>query len=1147
MKLIASSELMDNYKQMKLAEPEKVMQNFSDDTGRRILSIGTDGTLYLTSEQQGSAAGWQKTDFGKSMRESCPGKSVEVKSFDARIHNGKYTVAAVVRIDGKENLLVSSSKKVDEPCWKNITFDLRETPPEEICAVYLPLYETEQVLICDVMSKSRPGFQERYMVDCDKKHATRSWNKKPLPADFGTTKRAVIGRRASDKVDGIYTLGILGGESQLLYTPLYNRYDPDAAPAAVRFQTHGMIDEIALLSGKQKSVTHLFACGDGKLWCFPADKQKDLGEPVLLCQSAKLTEVRNLYAYEAGERICVSGNNENGHLFFCSCKKENWEQPEAWSSVLTLDKGIAYADCFWNQKAKSNSYIAVKKDGNTILLGQQSSHTSLWSVSQIALPSPEGAAVKFPSYTTRLTVADDNGKALAAQEVSIQASEPCGVYINGLYYFMGKEPITAETGADGTILIIQTAQTLSAVRFVVSVFDHDLEIDPGKKAADQLLTLNSAEDLRAAKVNGSPLVEGDITDRQLDAAGAAIAMLRKSMDDLPANGRRLLSDVVPLSASGVLLTVSNGRIQSAEMNSNSKIMLTYAEPAALGGYRVMDELADIFQIIADWGEELFEVAITCAKGFWEFVVTIGEEVYSFFLDCAEKVLACAEKIFSMIKVGVEKLIRYLSYLFDWDDIQKVQNVLKQTFNQGLDRMIAEAEECKDKVHELIDTLTARIDQWAGIEHIDVTGELYQKYGKAVEVNAADAILLDHFKENAPFTEVTNKNAQLTGTVKARLKVSLEEVIELALMEGDVLLGCVDRIREELLDSEKLEEMELLTICKKLAAILADTALYSFENVIRALLDSFRILFAGIKELMNYEIHIPVVSDILNDVFGIAGFSLLDLFCLIPAVIAAPVMKLTTGRFLLNDDVCAILEDFGKKETAGVRTASLNIAEKLPTTASCRDAYAAMHIIGGICNLCETVLYPFAALENADGNEAAMTGASSMVSIAEIIFAAGDGICYFTAFCIYQPCTLNKNSGIRIAGILAGCVKYGGLALKLLYKLNRMLKKEYIGEKGLTGGQYMQAAGACLCILQEIWYMVEVSGEDKFCEDEKKLLYLDNGSLLADNLRVVLDNIISNMKNGKVKLIMLGVRSFFSVAYSSIQIAEGSISVSMETK
>lgn len=59
MKLIASSELMDNYKQMKLAEPEKVMQNFSDDTGRRILSIGTDGTLYLTSEQQGSAAGWQ--------------------------------------------------------------------------------------------------------------------------------------------------------------------------------------------------------------------------------------------------------------------------------------------------------------------------------------------------------------------------------------------------------------------------------------------------------------------------------------------------------------------------------------------------------------------------------------------------------------------------------------------------------------------------------------------------------------------------------------------------------------------------------------------------------------------------------------------------------------------------------------------------------------------------------------------------------------------------------------------------------------------------------------------------------------------------------------------------------------------------------
>ena len=108
----------------------------------------------------------------------------------------------------------------------------------------------------------------------------------------------------------------------MLYTPLYNRYDPDAAPAAVRFQTHGMIDEIALLSGKQKSVTHLFACGDGKLWCFPADKQKDLGEPVLLCQSAKLTEVRNLYAYEAGNGSAYPVTMKTGTCFSAPARKK---------------------------------------------------------------------------------------------------------------------------------------------------------------------------------------------------------------------------------------------------------------------------------------------------------------------------------------------------------------------------------------------------------------------------------------------------------------------------------------------------------------------------------------------------------------------------------------------------------------------------------------------------------------------------------------------------------------------------------------------------------------------------------------------------------------------------------------------------------
>ena len=47
----------------------------------------------------------------------------------------------------------------------------------------------------------------------------------------------------------------------MLYTPLYNRYDPDAAPAAVRFQTHGMIDEIALCRGNRKVLHTFFPVG----------------------------------------------------------------------------------------------------------------------------------------------------------------------------------------------------------------------------------------------------------------------------------------------------------------------------------------------------------------------------------------------------------------------------------------------------------------------------------------------------------------------------------------------------------------------------------------------------------------------------------------------------------------------------------------------------------------------------------------------------------------------------------------------------------------------------------------------------------------------------------------------------------------------
>ena len=79
------------------------------------------------------------------------------------------------------------------------------------------------------------GNVARYWID---PNATPHWNAHPLAFNISAAAadKSVLGRKARDQVDGVYTLGALGGQVHFVYTPLVQPIRPQGGtePVAVR-------------------------------------------------------------------------------------------------------------------------------------------------------------------------------------------------------------------------------------------------------------------------------------------------------------------------------------------------------------------------------------------------------------------------------------------------------------------------------------------------------------------------------------------------------------------------------------------------------------------------------------------------------------------------------------------------------------------------------------------------------------------------------------------------------------------------------------------------------------------------------------------------------------------------------------------------
>ena len=1176
-----SSELIDNYKMLQIASAANKMVALCDER-HHLFSISEDYKFYVMSETHGDVTAYCEYDLSQPLMEMYRGQQVAVKNFEVMKMEEGYFIALVLTIDKEDYLFVSCEKEITQPVWKCITYDNAQITKKEIQNLYCEVFEEQKVLICDLVN-SDDCIARYYINFKETVQQGKKWMSHPLPADFEMTHNACIGKKLNDFIPGIYTLGKIVNKQQLIYTPVYNVFDPTLIPNPIRLSLSDEVDVITCsvtsIGEKKQNATHLWACGKGSLYLYPADKQKDGVQPIKVAMSNKFIGVKALYAYELEDKVYIYGYNQNHEVFYCFANKAQIEDPKGWSMPLTFMKDVSYFYPYIYEKLQTESFLAYGDD-HALIIGDKDKTTSIWSNKQVDLPKQEGKAQKFTSFTTKITIYDENKQLIKNTPVYVQAERGCGVYINQKYYAFEDTPIEIVTSEQGTIKIIEKDKALQATNFKVSINEGtETVITPSDKALSGLLDLNTSQKLKAAEIQDEKgnrkLVSSDISDEELEAVAAGINQLVIATPTIYENTYLKSKVSNPtnlkfLGPTGVIFSIRNHKLSSTEgieafkqaekfqllsaiCEGENKIYTVNRNLNLKGdfGGRVAYSLSDVLNFIKHIGEEICDFFIGIIEDVCQFVVKIGEAIYSFVLDCAEKMLACVETLFSIIKVAIEDVIAFLKYLFNWEDIVRTKNVLKKLFNLGVVQMEKDIQETQGEIDKVFDQVVQEINEWAGLEPIpemdsQSVNTLINDNESSDTTDVVSSFLLDHLTENG--AEARAVSQTLTISTHTQLMTDLmetksyEEIFkDLADEEIDVLNQVIKQFKDVVFTSD-LVNKDFTTIVKEVVGILAAAIVEGTKGVIDAVLELVPAFLETIKEAFNYEIYIPVLSDILEDYLGIQPFSMLDIISLVASVIVTPATKLILKKELITD---AMYEKIMHAECLGDIIGGQNmkalsqdegILQAVPKGSGIAELCIVSHMVSGFAKLMDVLIHPI------------KLGDSDDTSI-KIISAVMSGMSAGTAFVGYELYSSYK-SPIYIT-TLKTIFKYIPLTcvgVNAVWPFIGKGKLSFLSSKGFgICANVIYAIGNAMDIVLNSLLIADVvkqyKAQKKDKQDYETALVECSANLVA-NLVCILDVITAYDKEQYSRITFEVIREVLALGYSGAQTGESILIASL---
>jgi hypothetical protein len=879
-KLNYSSELMNNFLHADTISPQQKFEALQTSNGHSLLfAIGTDGVFNLVTEASGvSATGWSKTDLSSAQikKDFKNQENVTCRTFEAgqSVQDGSLGLAMVVATSKSDHLYLCLENSNSDiawtagPKWIAYPYDCPNKRIQELKIVnvfFCEVSQGQQYIVVDILRDpaDKANNITRFYIDptSSKGHF---WQRYDLPVDVEADRYSnSVGRLQNGFIDGIYTAGHSVKSGQIVFCPTVNIYG-DGPPTPVRLNLPGGAIPSAMASVRNEDMSsNLYVTSGSSLYYFASSNQNDSAMGIRLIENSLFTGITRLFAYRTATLVYIWGLNQANQVFYITCPNEQVGSGNAWSHPIPVVSDVNLFSPYINIVNGGNSFFAV--GDNTLYKMMQSPQTGIWATQTITLPATTAKPQSFSSYTTRLELKNEHNITLPSTEVLLSAATRSSFFINNLYQVLDATPIPVKTDATGSITIIESVDSLSGTQLTVSHSGTEVVvINPMEKPFKKLAALNSVEKLKNAMItssNGStkPLVMSGVSDSDLQA--------------------------VAHSNQGLVMAYS----QFSAPQQKPLLFTAAANGYVLEGFpdAIWAKAGDIFGWLESGVTSVITVIQDELSGIWNFVATIAGQAYRCVLDSIETVVNAVKWVYNAIKTAIEDLIKYLEFLFEWNDILTTHNVIKNVFTQYVQHSVDTLKTCKKDIPAMFSQLQKDINKWADIPGFNQTPNGTTSSGKSPEgINSAPANLgVHHFQANVSGSVSTIKPAGIT-------EIIFKDLLELLEREEATVLGACNAIKTNIID--RFGELTLTQIIQKFAAIVADTLLQTAENILLLVVDVFIQLTSGLLNLLNETIEIPVLSWLYRELTG-NNLSFLDLICLVAAIPATIVYKIGSGK------------------------------------------------------------------------------------------------------------------------------------------------------------------------------------------------------------------------------------------------------------
>jgi hypothetical protein len=400
---------MQNDRQPKPPSPIK-FEARQPEAGTALLFFISGGSLALAREVFHPAHDWQRADLSSAQlaRDLPYGRctdfatalSVPAPGRPQAIH-----LAMVVRDEGDDRLYLSLSNPAADlawsaaPLWLACPFDgvpaVAATPAPRLAITRVQLGDASDrpFIVVDAIVDPNGALPRRvrYCVDTSVDGVRPRWIEHKLPVSDAGIRAACLGRcRGGWDVDGLYLAGdskAAAGEeeTQLLYAPLYNPFDPMQPRWSRRLEIPGKAAAEAIAACRHADNTaDLYVAAAGALHYFSAANQNDGAQALTLVAAPEFAGVDTLFASARRGRVTVWGLSRTGQVICTSAPQVYVADPAAWSRpAVALSNVDAIAPCPDGDEA-DDAFFAHTAGG--LIKVTRSPGNNLWISYSIVLP-----------------------------------------------------------------------------------------------------------------------------------------------------------------------------------------------------------------------------------------------------------------------------------------------------------------------------------------------------------------------------------------------------------------------------------------------------------------------------------------------------------------------------------------------------------------------------------------------------------------------------------------------------------------------------------------------------------------------------------------------------------------------------------------